>query len=30
MSMMADFFDIRKDSSALFEGLSISENQRTV
>ena len=27
MSMMADFFDIRKDSSALFEGLSVSKNQ---
>ncbi len=27
MSMMAEFFDIRKDNSALFEGLSISENK---
>ncbi len=27
MSMMADFFDIRKDSGALFEGLSVSKNQ---
>ncbi|MDO5765686.1 MAG: AAA family ATPase, partial [Elusimicrobiales bacterium] len=27
MSMMAEFFDIRKDSHALFEGLSISENK---
>ena len=27
MSMMAEFFDIRKDSRALFEGLSISENK---
>lgn len=26
MSMMAEFFDIRKDSRALFEGLSVSEN----
>ena len=25
--MMADFFDIRKDSGALFEGLSVSKNQ---
>ncbi len=27
MNMMAEFFDIRKDSHALFEGLSISENK---
>lgn len=27
MSMMAEFFDIRKDSKALFEGLSISDNK---
>ena len=27
MSMMAEFFDIRKDSHALFEGLSISKNK---
>ena len=27
MSMLADFFDIRKDSGALFEGLSVSKNQ---
>lgn len=27
MSMMAEFFDIRKDSNALFEGLSVSENK---
>lgn len=27
MSMMAEFFDIRKDSSALFEGLSISKDK---
>ena len=27
MSMMAEFFDIRKDNLALFEGLSISENK---
>ena len=27
MSMMAEFFDIRKDSHTLFEGLSISENK---
>ncbi len=27
MSMLADFFDIRKDSSVLFEGLSVSKNQ---
>lgn len=26
MSMMAEFFDIRKDSRDLFEGLSVSEN----
>ena len=25
MSMLADFFDIRKESSSLFEGLDISE-----
>ena len=28
MSMLASFFDIRKNSSALFEGLEIAENQR--
>ncbi len=27
MSMLASFFDIRKNSSALFEGLEIAENQ---
>ena len=27
MSMLESFFDIRKDSRALFEGLEISENQ---
>lgn len=27
MSMMAEFFDIQKDSKALFDGLSISENK---
>ena len=27
MNMMAEFFDIQKDSHALFEGLSISENK---
>lgn len=27
MSMMAEFFDIRKDNGALFEGLSIWENK---
>lgn len=27
MSMMAEFFDIRKDSSALFESLSVSKNE---
>ena len=27
MSMLADFFDIRKDSRALFDGLNISQNQ---
>ena len=26
MSMMAEFFDIQKDSSSLFEGLAVSEN----
>ena len=27
MSMMAEFFDIQKDSSSLFEGLAVSENK---
>ena len=27
MSMMAEFFDIRKDNKAMFEGLKISENK---
>lgn len=27
MSMMAEFFDIRKDSSVLFESLSVSKNE---
>jgi len=27
MSMLAEFFDIRKDSKGLFEGLSITEDQ---
>ncbi len=27
MSMLASFFDIRKDSQELFEGLEISENK---
>ena len=27
MRMLASFFDIRKNSSALFEGLEIAENQ---
>lgn len=28
MSMLADFFDIRKESSSLFEGLDISEKTK--
>lgn len=28
MSMMAEFFDIRKNNRSLFEGLSISENKK--
>ena len=27
MSMLANFFDIRKESSKLFEGLNITQNQ---
>ena len=28
MSMLASFFDIRRDSKALFEGLKIAEDQK--
>ena len=28
MSMLANFFDIRKESSVLFDGLSITKNQK--